>query len=449
MLQDALKEFKKRTPKSRKIYAKALQVMPGGVSHNIRTWNLPSVGAYPIHIKAAKGCHIWDVDDNEYVDHWIGHMAAILGHNPEPVVKALEEQLTSVGGTHWGIVNEKQLILAEHVISMVPSVEMIRFCCSGTEATMYATRLARGYTGKRIIIKSLGGWHGYNPLLNWYHNKPFEEKNESMGQLTDFSKYVKAVPFGDTEKTIKVIRRNKEDLAGAVFEVKMTKIHEKDHDKTVQYLRAVKEELQAHDALLIMDEVITGFRLSPGGAQEYFKVDGDLSTYGKILGGGMHVGAIGGREEIMRLVDPLDWQAEKKHKSDVVWIGGGTFSANPMSMIAGIKTMEILKRSKSIYERLAQRGEEIRSGLRKIFNELGLKIVVLGIQSSFNPDLELLNEESKMEWVLRLLNSGIYGHRPYGYLSSVHSRKDVQKNLIAVESIVENMENELKVALKQ
>lgn len=444
MLGEALEEFMERTPRSREAYTRALKVMPGGVSHNIRTWNLPSVGAYPIHIKAARGSHIWDLDENEYVDNWMGHMAAILGHNPEPIVKALEDQLTMVGGTHWGIANEKQVELAELVVSMVPSVDMIRFCCSGTEATTYATRLARGYTGKKVIIKVYGGWHGYNSLLNWYHLKPFKEKVESMGQIMELSNYIKGVPLTDTDETIKVIKENKEDLAALIYEVRMSQIHDQERQRVTEHLKTVKDELEKNDALLILDEIITGFRLAQGGAQEYFGVNSDLTTFGKILGGGMHVGAIGGRSDIMRLADPLDWQAGRKNKSEVVWIGGGTFSANPMTMTAGIETLKFLKKNRSVYEKIEKTGQEIRGGIRKAFEEFNVPLKVLGIQSCFNPSISSLGPEVMIEWVIRLLNKGIFGHRPEGYTSVEHDRDDVRKNVTAVNSIVEEMERELK-----
>jgi glutamate-1-semialdehyde 2,1-aminomutase len=445
LLKPALEEFKKKTPKSRKIYERALTLLPGGISHNVRTWNLPSVEAHPIHVKAAKGCRIWDVDDNEYVDNWMGHMAAILGHNPERIVKALTEQLTQVGGAHWGIVNEKQVELAKHVVNMVPSVEMIRFCCSGTEATMYAVRLARGFTGKKTVIKALGGWHGYNTLLNWYHFEPFEETYESMGQISEVGKYVQGVPFGDIKETLRMIKEHKDDLAAVIFEIKMTQIHERDRAKVTEYLKEIKEEIDNIGSLLIIDEVITGFRLAQGGAQEYFGIEADLSTYGKILGGGMHVGALGGKKDIMQLTNPLKWQAGKKKKSEMVWVGGGTFSANPLSMTAGIETLKILKNNKSIYEKIDKNGRRLRSTVKKIFEDSGLPFQVLGIQSSFNPDLKSLSHNQRMEWVIRLLNNGIYGHRPEGYLSAVHEKSDIEKNINAVDSIVKNMKKEITI----
>jgi len=417
--------------------------MPGGVSHNIRTWNLPSVGAYPFYVKKANGCHIWDVDDNEYVDYWMGHMAMILGHNPKPVVEALQDQLTIMGGTHWGTVNGKQLELAELIKGMVPTIEMLRFCNTGSEATMYAIRLARGYTKKRVVIKELGGWHGYNDVLNWYVNEPQEKKNESLGQIHELSDYIKAVPFGEIDRTIETIRRNKKDLAAMILDIKMHLIKEGDCPKVAKYIKAVKEELNKYGALLIIDEIITGFRLAQGGAQEYFGVNADLVTYGKILGGGLPIGCVGGREDIMCLADPTEYQAGLKTKSEMVWIGGGTFSANPVTMTAGIETLKILRRKKTIYDELEIVGRRLRSKLNKILKEAGIPIDVYGIQSAFMPDLTRLNQKSILEWNIRLFNKGLFGRFPRGYISSAHTRDDIKKYITAVDDIKNEMKTKL------
>ncbi|UCH01426.1 MAG: aminotransferase class III-fold pyridoxal phosphate-dependent enzyme [Candidatus Bathyarchaeota archaeon] len=443
MLEEALKEFFVSTPKSRQLYERALRLMPGGISHNIRTWSLPSVGAYPFYVKKAKGCHIWDVDDNKYVDYWMGHMAMILGHNPKPVVTALQDQLTITGGTHWGTVNEKQLELAELIKDMVPTIDMLRFCNTGSEATMYATRLARGYTKKRILVKEFGGWHGYNDVLNWYVNEPQEDENESLGQIHELCDYVKAVPFGDIDKTIEAIRRNKNDLAAMILDIKMHLIKEGDCPKVAKYIKAVKEELNKYGALLIIDEIITGFRLAQGGVQEYFGVNADLVTYGKILGGGLPIGCVGGREDIMCLADPTEHQAGLKKKSEIVWIGGGTFSANPVTMTAGVETLKILRRKKTIYDELEIVGRRLRSKLNKILKETGISIDVYGIQSAFMPDLTRLNQKSILEWNIRLFNKGLFGRFPRGYISSAHTRDDIEKYITAVDEIKNEMKTKL------
>lgn len=444
MLEEALEEYTRKRPKSRQLYEKALKQFPGGVCHNLRTWSLPVVGAFPTYMCRARGCHLWDVDGNEYVDNWMGHMALILGHSPKLVVDALKEQLVDVGGTHLGTVNDKQVELAELVMEMMPSIEMLRFCNTGGEATMYATRLARGYTGKRTIIKQFGGWHGFNDVLNWYVHEPYDGSVESLGQIRELQQYVIPVPFGNEEKTVEAMRKNRGDLAAVIFEVHMSDILDEDEGKVAEYLRTVREETEKNDVLLILDEVITGFRLALGGAQEYFNVRADLTTLGKILGGGFPAGCVGGREEIMRLADPRDWQAGLKKKSEMVWVGGGTFSANPMTVTAGIETLKILRRKREIYERIRRKGKGVREDLRKIFQESKLSIDVFGIQSCFDPKLTPLNRGQRIEWLIRLHNKGIFGHEPGGYLSVVHTDRDINKYLSATREIVEEMEKELR-----
>jgi glutamate-1-semialdehyde 2,1-aminomutase len=193
--------------------------------------------------------------------------------------------------------------------------------------------------------------------------------------------------------------------------------------------------------LFILDEVITGFRLAPGGAQAYFNVEADLTTLGKILGGGFPIGCVGGREEVMRLADPRDWQAGLKRKSETVWIGGGTFSANPMTMTAGIETLKILRRKKGIYENIRRKGTEVRKGLQEIFDENGMPVAVKGIQSCFEPKLTSLNRKQRVEWLIRLHNKGVFGHMPGGYVSAVHTDKDISKYLDATRETAEEIKN--------
>jgi glutamate-1-semialdehyde 2,1-aminomutase len=320
---------------------------------------------------------------------------------------------------------------------------MLRFCNTGSEATMYAIRLARGYTKKRVVIKEFGGWHGYNDVLNWYVNEPREEKNESLGQIHELRDYVKAVPFGDIDRTIETIRRNKKDLAALILEIKMHLIKERDCPKIAKYVKAVKEELIKYGALLIIDEIITGFRLAQGGVQEYFGVNADLVTYGKILGGGLPIGCVGGREDILCLADPTEYQAGLKTKSEMVWIGGGTFSANPVTMTAGIETLKILRRKKTIYDELGVVGRRLRSKLSNILTETGIPFDVYGIQSAFVPDLTRLDQKAMLEWNVRLFNKGLFGRFPRGYISSAHTRDDIEKYLTAVDEI----KNEMKIEL--
>jgi len=188
-MRDAGREYRSRTPQSEKLFQRAKKVMAGGVCHNIRYFP-----PYPFYIKQAKGSRVWDVDGNEYIDLWMAHYEAILGHSPEIIVNELSRILSK--GTHWGLVNEYQVELAELICQVVPSAEKVRFCCSGTEATMYAARLARAFTGKNVILKVAGGWHGANTDLSIAIHSPYEQK-ESAGLFPEVSQYTKFIPFND------------------------------------------------------------------------------------------------------------------------------------------------------------------------------------------------------------------------------------------------------------
>jgi len=277
-------EYTQKTSRSKKLFERAMKVMPGGVCHNIRYFP-----PYPLYIdgqKGAKGSKIYDVDGNELIDFWMGHYTMILGHAP-PFINALKEQLEY--GTHWGIVNDLQVELAELVNKLVPCAEMIRFGVSGTEATMYAVRLARAYTKRRIIAKVEGGWHGGNTDLSVAIHQPYD-KPDSAGLLSEATKYTIGLPFNDIEVTSQILRKHKDDLAAVIIEPVVGAggfiPAEKD------YLKALRELTEEFDGELIFDEIITGFRLALGGAQEFYGIIPDLATFGKILGGGMPIGGI-------------------------------------------------------------------------------------------------------------------------------------------------------------
>ncbi len=203
------KNYEQKTRRSRALFERAGRLIPGGVCHAIRYFH-----PYPFFAERASGPRIWDVDGNEYVDFWMGHGALILGHNPPNVVEALREQLGF--GCQWGTVNELELDLAEMVVRLVPSAEMVRFCNTGAEATMYACRLARGYTGRETIAKMEGGWHGFNSDLLYYVHGPFEAP-ESLGLVPARDKIV-PLPFNDTEETLARLQEYKDDLAAVIVE---------------------------------------------------------------------------------------------------------------------------------------------------------------------------------------------------------------------------------------
>ena len=208
--KDYIKRYLERTPVSRKLFERAQKVMPGGVSHRMRYYP-----PYPIFIKGADGSRIWDVDGHEYVDLWMGHYALILGHKPM-LVKGALEQVADLG-PHWGILHEYQVQFAELIQQTVPCAEKIVFTVSGTEATMHAVRLARGFTKRQVILKISGGWHGANNELIWAIRKPFD-KPESAGLLPEIGKYTQPIIFNDQESTLKTIGEVKDDLAAIIVE---------------------------------------------------------------------------------------------------------------------------------------------------------------------------------------------------------------------------------------
>ncbi len=441
-MRDTVREYRRRTVQSGKLFQRAKKVMAGGVCHNIRYFP-----PYPFYIKEAKGSRIWDVDGNEYIDLWMAHYEAILGHSPEIIVNELSGILSK--GTHWGLVNEYQVELAELICQIVPSAEKVRFCCSGTEATMYAVRVARAFTGKNVILKVAGGWHGANTDLSIAIHSPYEQR-ESAGLLPEISQYTKFIHFNDIEGSLKIMRQNADNLAAVLIEPVPGQGY---LPPEPGYLKALREETRKLKAVLIFDEVIDGFRLCLGGAQEKYGIIPDLTTLGKILGGGMPIGAVVGKEDILDLFDPT------KVNDKWVLAGGGSFSANPLSMAAGIRMITYLKENaRIIYPRLDRNGERIRREIEKVFNESGILARCTGDGSLFslqfpfkegvklrNPrDIEELTdlERRDKELRLRMLNHGVHIWKGGGTLSTAHSDEDIQTIIEVYHQVAKEMAKE-------
>jgi glutamate-1-semialdehyde 2,1-aminomutase len=341
--KEEIKTFQNNRPKSKKLWIEALRVLPGGVSHNIRTFGLSLIGAFPIFISSAGGPYLTDIDGNKYIDCWNGHFAMILGHNPPEVQKAIKEHLSN--GWHFGTNTEYQVKLAETIIRENPGIQKIRFCTSGTEATMYASRLARAYTKRKIIGKAQMGWHGANDTL--YYDVGGIFNGEGPSGLPN-AKEAGIITFEiNNENTFDLIKNNSDKLAAIILEPVLGGGGGFPVD--TEYLKRLREETERYDILLIFDEVITGYRFIDSLFQNVINVIPDLTTMGKIIGGGMPIGAIGGKDEIIAQSSP--------DSENQVLIGGGTFSGYPLSMIAGLKTLEILKNSKQEYSRINQEGE--------------------------------------------------------------------------------------------
>lgn len=365
LMSKYVKIYEAKTKRSKMLFEQASRLLPSGTSHNIRYFE-----PYPFFTRMAAGKFIYDVDGNAYTDYWMGHWSHILGHAPKVIVDTLKDRVLE--GTLFGTVNEHALRLAVLINRLMPRAEMMRFCSTGSEATMYAIRLTRAYTGKRVIAKIEGGWHGFNSDLNYAVNYPF---NGYEGKGFALDDYVVALPFNDVEGSLSILSKV-EDLAGVIIEPLLGGAGCIPASK--DYLHALQEYTRSRGALFILDEIVTGFRLSLHGAQGIYNLEPDIFTLGKIVGGGMPIGVVCALKEIMGLAD-----TRGKDKDSIVSIGGGTFSENPLSMAAGYAMLEYLSRNVHIYDRLSMLGDYIRSGVDKVMNENGVRVKTTGMGSLF------------------------------------------------------------------
>ncbi|MBK3331573.1 glutamate-1-semialdehyde 2,1-aminomutase [Persephonella atlantica] len=420
-----------RRENSIKLFKEAQKYLVGGVNSPVRAFK--SIGMEPLFIQKGKGSRVWDVDGNEYIDYVLSWGPLILGHAHDQIINAIKQ--ISNYGTSFGAPTEIEIEMAKAVIDAVPSVEMVRFVNSGTEATMSAIRLARGYTGKKKIIKFDGCYHGHGDSLLVSAGSGVATLGipgtpgipEELAQLTI------VLPYNDIDAVEEAFKKHGDDIACVIIEpvagnMGVVAPSEEYH----QRLREITEE---YGALLIWDEVMTGFRLSLGGAQELYGIQPDLTTMGKVIGAGLPVGAYGGKKEIMMYVAPEGpvYQA-------------GTLSGNPLAMAAGLKQLEILK-DKNPYPELDARGEKLEKGMRELIDKYGIKATVNRVGSMItmfftdrevknfddakSSDLELFNKFYKL-----MLDKGIYlapSQFEASFLSTAHSDEDINRTLNAIE----------------
>ena len=347
--------------KSIDLFARAQQSIPGGVNSPVRAFK--SVGGTPVFMKSAKGAYMFDADGNRFLDYINSWGPMILGHAYEPVVKAIQD--TAQYSTSFGAPTELEIEMAELIISMAPNVDLIRMVSSGTEACMSAIRLARGFTGRNKIIKFEGCYHG--------HADSFLVKAGS-GVATFNIQTVPGVTAGVANDTLtcayndlpaveQLVADHKDEIAAIIIEPvagNMGCILPQPG-----FLQGIRAICDKQGILFIMDEVMTGFRLAPGGAQERLQINADLVTYGKVIGGGMPVGAFGGKKEIMQHISPLGnvYQA-------------GTLSGNPLAMIAGFVMLKTLKENPSIYTQLDEKTDYLKNGLNDVLKASGTPYVI-------------------------------------------------------------------------
>ena len=426
-----LSEYKKKTKKSAKLFAKSKKLHINGVSHNIRFYE-----PYPFVVKKSSGKNLIDVDDNKYTDYWMGHWSLILGHGPKNVKESLKKQIEK--SWMYGTVNEQTMLLSELISKAVPVAEKIRYVTSGTEATMYAIRLARSVTGKKIIAKVDGGWHGYTSDLLKSVNWPFSE-SESSGVVNE--EKIISIPYNDLEKSISILKKHAKNLAGVIIEPVLG--GGGCIPATSEYLKGIQEFIHKNKSLFILDEIVTGFRFRFGCLYPTMKLNPDIVTLGKIVGGGMPIGVICGKKEIMKFADTTG-----KKKSERSYIGGGTFSANPASMAAGFATLNQLKTKKSVYSKINNLGEFTRKELTKLFDG---KVAVTGKGSLFmthflNKGITEINnatdaakcnnsELTKYHFKMTAHDGIFFLPGKLGAISDMHTKSDIKKMITASENI--------------
>lgn len=415
-----LKDYVSRTRRSRELYERAKRVLPAGVSYGIRFFE-----PYPFYTAKARGSKLYDVDGNEYVDFWLGHTALILGHSPPVVVEAVKKQIEI--GTIYGTSHENEVALAEQVTRMVPSAEMTRFTNSGTEANMYAVRLSRAFTGRSKIAKFEGGWHGGYDALHTAVKYPYDVP-ESSGLTSGSLQDTIILPFNDLEGVRTRLKEEKpasitvEPVLGSGGCIPAER----------EFLKGLREICDAQGILLIFDEVITGFRLAPGGGQQYYGVTPDITVLGKILGGGFPIGALCGKSEVCQKMN-----SQTYHRANLSF-HGGTFAANPITMVAGLATLKAIEDGRAINQ-LNSNGDRIRERLTSIFNSSGIDVQVTGAGSLFN--LHFTKENVKdaitasrdnlkrlMDYELKLIENGIFFLPTHiAALCTSHSEADFEK----------------------
>jgi glutamate-1-semialdehyde 2,1-aminomutase len=354
---------------SQKLWEKANKYLIGGVNSPVRAFK--AVGGSPIFIHEAKGPMIYDVDGRGYYDYVGSWGPMILGHAHPDVISAIQE--TMLHGTSFGASTEAEVRLAELIVAMIPSIERVRMVNSGTEATMSAIRLARGYTGRDKIIKFEGCYHGHvdSLLVKAGSGATTLGIPDSKGVPASLAQETITLPFNNINAFKRVLQDSARSIAAVILEPVVGNMGVVPPEKG--FLDALRELTDRFDILLIFDEVMTGFRLAPGGAQELYGIIPDLTCLGKIIGGGLPVGAFGGKKEIMEFLTPNGpvYQA-------------GTLSGNPIAMSAGIKTLEMLQK-KGIYEALEAKGERLEKGIQKAAKAAKLEIQVQRVGSMLCP----------------------------------------------------------------
>ncbi|MGP0629565.1 glutamate-1-semialdehyde 2,1-aminomutase [Nitrospina sp. 32_T5] len=415
--------------KSESLFESAQQVIPGGVNSPVRAFK--AVGGHPLFIQKANGSRLWDVDGNEFIDYNASWGPLIFGHAHPRIVDAVKR--AAENGTSFGAPTELEIEMAKKVIDCVPSIERVRMVSSGTEATMSAIRLARGYTRRDKIVKFEGNFHGHGDSLLVKSGSGLMSLGipDCPGVIEDLAKNTLTLPYNNGDAVTELFDRMGSEIACLIVEPiagNMGVVPPKEG-----FLQTLRDVTSKHGALLIFDEVISGFRVGLGGAQEVYGITPDLTTLGKIIGGGLPVGAYGGKKEYMDHIAPVGsvYQA-------------GTLSGNPLAMAAGLEMLNLLS-GKGVYEDLEAKSQRLCGGFRKNAEEAGVPAFFTRVGSMFSmffTDKEVVDFETvstcDLEFFKRyfnaMLESGIYiacSQFEAGFMSAVHTEEEIDRTIEA------------------
>ena len=414
---------------SKTLYNRSKDVFPGGVNSPVRAFG--SVGGTPVFVKRASGAHIYDEDGNEYIDYVDSWGPCILGHGCEPVIRAVQEACAD--GLSFGAPTRKELVLAEMIQACIPSMEMMRMVSSGTEAVMSAIRAARGYTGRDKIVKFKGCYHGHSDglLVKAGSGALIGSAPDSAGVPASYTQHTLLASYNSCESVGELFTQYPGEIAAVVVEPVAANMGLV--PPMPGFLEYLREITQKHGALLIFDEVITGFRMGLSGAQGYYGVIPDMTTLGKIVGGGMPMGVYGGRKEIMQVVSPLG----KVYQA-------GTLSGNPIATAAGIATLKLLMERPEIYRGLEKKADRLTAALksalpRACVNRAG------SLFSVFFTDRQVTDYESALtsdtgyygRYFHYLLENGIYtapSQFEILFLSDAHTEEDIERTCSVIQA---------------
>ena len=417
--------------KNKQLFQQSQLIIPGGVNSPVRAFG--SVGGTPIFFKRAKGSRLWDENDKEYIDYINSWGPMILGHAHPEVIKVVQEVAES--SLSFGAPTERELIMAETIVRLVPSIEQVRLVSSGTEATMSAIRVARGYTSRDKIVKFEGCYHGHadallvkagSGALTFGHPS-------SAGVPHDVAKDTLTLPYNNTQALKDLFDRLGDEIACVIIEPVVGNMNLIVPEQ--EFLETLRQLCTHHGAVLIFDEVMTGFRVALGGAQELFNVMPDMTTLGKVIGGGLPVGAFGGKKEIMSQLAPLGpvYQA-------------GTLSGNPVAVAAGLKTLELIQQE-NFHAQLASMTNKLVRGLTQIAREQGKEFTARNVGGMFGlyfsatapnsfDEVMTSDRESFNKFFHLMLEQGIYfGPSAFeaGFVSAAHTEHDIQQTLNAAQ----------------